>query len=126
MNTNTNTTVRRGSRHLLATLVVAVPLAALAAGAASADATMTAVGGPGKVTVTAKGDNTARDCDVGVLDQSKRSIASQEVSLAPNRTHTVTLTSIPAGSSYTVVMRCGGQKETWVEGVAVRPAPDPH
>ncbi|MFF2113546.1 hypothetical protein [Rhodococcus koreensis] len=120
-----NTTVKRGSR-LLAAIVVAATLAALAAGAASADATMTAVGGPGKVTVTAKGDNTARDCDVGVLDQSKRSIASQEASLAPNKTHTVTLTSLPAGSSYTVVMRCGGQKETGVEGVAVRPAPDPH
>ena len=123
---NMNTTVTRGARSLLAAIVVAAPLAALAAGAASADATMAAVGGPGKVTVTAKGDNTARDCDVGVLDQSKRSIASQEVSLAPNKTHTVTLTSIPAGSSYTVVLRCGGQKETWVEGVAVRPAPDPH
>ncbi|MDF3311137.1 hypothetical protein P3H15_39755 [Rhodococcus sp. T2V] len=123
---NMNTTVKRGPRSLLEAIVVAAALAALAAGAASADATMTAVGGPGKVTVTAKGDNTARDCDVGVLDQSKRSIASQEVSLAPNKTHTVTLTSLPAGSSYTVVMRCGGQKETWVDGVAVRPAPDPH
>ena len=123
---NMNTTVTRGARSLLAAIVVAAPLAALAAGAASADATMAAVGGPGKVTVTAKGDNTARDCDVGVLDQSKRSIASQEVSLAPNKTHTVTLTSLPAGSSYTVVLRCGGQKETWVEGFAVRPAPDPH
>ncbi|GCE40876.1 hypothetical protein Rhow_004519 [Rhodococcus wratislaviensis] len=123
---NMNTTVKGGARSLLAAIVVAASLAALAAGAASADATMAAVGGPGKVTVTAKGDNTARDCDVGVLDQSKRSIASQEVSLAPNKTHTVTLTSLPAGSSYTVVLRCGGQKETWVEGVAVRPAPDPH
>ena len=123
---NANTTTTTGSRHVLATIVVTVSLAALGAGAASADATMTAVGGPGKVTVTAKGDNTARDCDVGVLDQSKRTIASKVVSLAPNRTRTVKLTGIPAGSYYTVVMRCGGQNQTGVEGVAVRPAPDPH
>ncbi len=93
---NASTTSTRGSRHVLATIVVTVSLAALGAGAAAADATMSAVGGAGNVTVTAKGDNTGRECDVGVLDQSKRTIASKVVSLAPNRAQTVKLASIPA------------------------------
>ncbi|WP_179443461.1 hypothetical protein [Rhodococcus sp. ACPA1] len=40
---NASTTTTRGSRHVLATIVVIVSLAALGWGAASADATTTAV-----------------------------------------------------------------------------------
>jgi type 1 fimbria pilin len=104
----------------------AIALAALGAGAASADATMTAIGGRGQVTVSAKGDDTTRECDFSVLDPSRETIASKEVILAPKATQTVKLTSIPSGSFYTVVMDCTGQNTTSVESIAVRPAPDPH
>ncbi|MBC2638123.1 MULTISPECIES: hypothetical protein [unclassified Rhodococcus (in: high G+C Gram-positive bacteria)] len=104
----------------------AIALAALGAGAASADATVTAVGGRGQVAVTAKGDDTTRECDFSVLDPSKETIATKEITLVPKATQTVKLTSIPSGSFYTVVMDCTGQNTTSVENIAVRSAPDPH
>ena len=87
---------------------------------------MTAVGGRGQVTVTAKADDTARECDFSVLDPAKETISSKEVSLAPKTTQTVKLTGIPSGSFYTVVMDCTGQNMTSVDTVAVRSVPDPH
>ena len=87
---------------------------------------MTAVGGRGQVTVSAKGDDTARECDFSVLDPAKVTISSKEISLAPKATQTVKLTGVPSGSFYTVVMDCTGQNTTSVDSVSVRPAPDPH
>ncbi|MBC2638250.1 hypothetical protein H5400_04955 [Rhodococcus wratislaviensis] len=73
------------------------PSAPPEAGAASADATMTAIGRRGQVTVIAKGDDAALHCDFSVLDPSRATISSKEVTLAPKATQTVKLTSIPSG-----------------------------
>ncbi|MFH5211809.1 hypothetical protein [Antrihabitans spumae] len=117
--------MRRQLRATLLTLPAAAALVCLGAGTASADATITGAGGPGKVITNVANDGTARECDVHVVNQLNQTVASKHVSLAPNARKTVKLYHIPPASYYIVVMDCTGQQRTYIDGGVVVTPSDP-